>query len=308
MRVYIAVVLFIVACVTCVSGQALNPEFIHGRDYTFERMEATRAVNDAEDKGTIRLVTYVYRPLKNDRHEVILFSHGSTGGMIRSPKEPGDWPPPSIVRFFVSRGYTLVAPMRRGRGESSGTYVEECSFYLDQCTLAQQVAMTERSLREALLDSKAVIDQLILGRLAHRQSKILVGGISRGRFLSLMLAGERPELVKGVINFVGGWHSVSDKYSSSDNQLRLEAQTVRLTQAAKRTSAPSIWIYAARDPFYNEATTREFFRSWREAGGEAEYIFVANHSLPSGHAVASDAALWGRQVDDFLKTFDPVKR
>ena len=308
MRLFIAVILSVIAGATRVSGQALNPEFIHGRDYIFDRMVATRALYDAEDKGTIRLVAYVYRPIKNDRNEVVLFSHGSTGGMIRSPKEPSDWPPPSIVRFFVSRGYTLVAPMRRGRGESSGTYVEECAFYLDQCTLAQQVAMTDRSLREALLDTNAVIDQLILGRLIPRQSKIVVGGISRGGFLSLMLAGQRPEVVKGVINFVGGWHSVSDKYSSSDNQLRLDAQTVRLTQAAKRTSAPSIWIYAARDPFYNEATTREFFRSWREAGGQAEYIYVSDHSLPSGHAVASDPTLWGRQVDDFLKRVDPVKR
>ena len=139
--------------------------------WTFERMEAKRKVRDAEDIGTIRLVAYVYRPLKNDCREVILFSHGSTGGMIRSPKEPGDAPPPSIIRFFVSRGYTLVAPMRRGRGESSGTYVEECAFYLGQCTLAQQVALTERGLREAILDSNAVIDQLILGGLVPRNRK-----------------------------------------------------------------------------------------------------------------------------------------
>lgn len=307
MRIFMAAVLVVWAGAARGSGQALNPELVHGRDYTFARMVATRAVRDAEDKGTIRLVTYVYRPLKNDRREVLLFSHGSTGGLIRSPKEPGDWPPPSVVRFFVSRGYTFVAPMRRGRGESSGTYVEECAFYLGQCTLAQQVALTDRGLREALLDSDAVIDQLILGRLVPRQTKILVGGISRGGFLSLMLAGERPGLVKGVINFVGGWHSVSDKYPASDNKLRLDAQTVRLARAAKQTGAPSIWVYAARDPFYNESTSREFFRTWREAGGQAEYVFVAEHSLPSGHAVASDAALWGRQVDDFLKTIDPAK-
>ncbi len=306
MRFFMALVLLAVA--TPASGQALDPEFIHGRDYIFERMEARRAVHDAEDKGTIRLVAYVYRPLKNDRHEVVLFSHGSTGGLIRSPKEPGDAPPTSVIRFFVSRGYTLVAPMRRGRGESSGTYIEECAFYLGQCTMAQQVALTDRGLSEAIRDSNAVIDQLILGRLVPRQAKILVGGISRGGFLSLMLAGERPALVKGVINFVGGWHSVSDKYSASDNRLRLEAQTVRLARAAKQASAPSIWIYATRDPLYNETTTRAFFRSWNEAGRPAEYIWVADHALPSGHMVASDAALWRRQVDDFLAAIEPAKR
>ena len=78
MRVFIGLILFVAAAAD-VSGQALNPEFVHGRDYTFERMEAKRKLRDAEDKSTIRLVTYVYRPLKNDRREVVLFSHGSTG-------------------------------------------------------------------------------------------------------------------------------------------------------------------------------------------------------------------------------------
>jgi predicted acyl esterase len=30
------------------------------------------------------------------------------------------------VEFLVTRGYTVVAPTRRGRGESTGTYVEGC--------------------------------------------------------------------------------------------------------------------------------------------------------------------------------------
>jgi predicted acyl esterase len=90
-------------------------------------MTATRVVNDAEDKGTIRLVAYVYRPVNNDRKKVVLFSHGSTGGLAHSPKEALDAPPPPVVNYFVSRGYTLVAPMLGGRNESSGTYVEECS-------------------------------------------------------------------------------------------------------------------------------------------------------------------------------------
>jgi hypothetical protein len=68
MRAFAASFLFVVAIAAPASGQAINPEFVHGREYTFERMVAERVVNDALDKGTIRLLTYVYRPLKNDRH------------------------------------------------------------------------------------------------------------------------------------------------------------------------------------------------------------------------------------------------
>lgn len=308
MRVFAGFILFVAAVTADVSGQAINPEFVHGRDYTFERIEAKRKVNDAEDKGTIRLVTYVYRPLKNDRREVVLFSHGSTAGLARSPKEPLEAPPPAVIRFFVSRGYTLVAPSRRGRGESTGTYIEECSVYIGQCTVADQLALGERGIREALLDTDAVIEQLILGRIVPRDSKILAGGISRGGFLSLILAGERPKLVKGVVNFVGGWYGVTDRLTETENKQRLDDQKTRLTRAAKQTRVPTIWFYAARDPFYREGVPQELFRFWQDAGGQGEFVFINDHSLPSGHNVAANVALWERQTDAFLKAMNEVKR
>lgn len=305
MRVLLAAVFITFAAPVLTSAQALNPDLIFGRDYTFEKMEAKRKVHDAEDHGTIRLVTYVYRPLKNDRKEVVLFSHGSTAGMIRSPKEAMDGPPRSLIAFFVSRGYTFVAPMRRGRAESSGTYVEECAFYLGACTLAQQVELTARSLREAMSDTNAVIDQIILGRLVPRNSKFIAAGISRGGFLSLMLAGERPQAVKAIINFAGGWHSVTAKYPPADSKLRFDVQTVRLAQAGKHTTAPAIFIYAARDSFYDPNVSREFFRAWQEGGGKGEFVYIAEHKLANGHLVATDEGLWQRQIDEFLKTLGP---
>jgi pimeloyl-ACP methyl ester carboxylesterase len=290
-----------------VAAQALSPDFVHGVDYSFERMEATRTVNDAEDRGSIRLVSLVYRPLKNDNREVVLFSHGSTGGEIKSPKEPWEGPPQPVISFFVSRGYTVVAPMRRGRAESSGTYVEECAIYAGECTLANQTAMMERSVREAMLDTSAVIDQVILRRLMPPDGKLLLVGVSRGGFLSLMVASERPQQVKGIVNFVGGWLSVSSKYPEPDNTQRLKAQTDRLAKAGKESTPPSVWIYAARDPLYDEATTREFFRAYREAGGRGEYVFVRDHALPSGHNVASSLPLWRSPVDTFLKGLDSTR-
>ena len=310
MRMLIKVVLFVLAGATCASGQMVDAEFVYGRDYTFERMVATRKVHDAEDKGTIRLMTYVYRPLKNDRHEVVLFSHGSTGGLARSPKEPGggNAPPPGVVQFFVSRGYTVVAPMRRGRGESTGNYVEECSVYTGKCTNAESFALGDRAIKEALLDTDAVIDQLLIGRLVPRESKILLVGHSRGGFLSLILAGERPTLIKGVVNFAGGLYGVTDRFTALENQQRMDDQKARLTRAAKRASAPTIWFYAVRDPFYKDGVPQELHRYWQDAGGGAEFVFIARHSLPNAHLALSDPRLWEQQADAFLKTIETAKR
>jgi dienelactone hydrolase len=291
-----------------VSGQAINPDFVHGRDYTFERIEAKRTVRDEQDKAVIRLVSYVYRPVKNDRREAVLFSHGSIGAGARSPKEQGDAPPRDVIRFFVMRGYTLVAPMRRGRGESTGTYVEECSVYIGQCTTAEYFQLGDRALREALLDTDAVINQVILGRLVPRDSKIIALGISRGGFLSLILAGERPKLVKGVVNFVGGWYGVSDRITAEENQQRVDDQKARLIRAVKLSGAPSIWLYGARDPFYKEGVPRELYGYWKDVGRQSEFVYIDNHSLSSGHLIATSAMLWEKQVDAFLKPIEQTKQ
>ena len=278
----------------------LNPEWVYFRDYTFERMEATREVHDADDNGSIRLVAFVYRPVKNDRREVVLYSHGSTASLTRSPKEQGDAPPPGVLRFWLSRGYTVVAPMRRGRGESSGTYVEECAVYAGKCSPAEQVALSDRALREALQDTYAVIDQIIY-RLVPRTSRIIAAGHSRGGFLSLILAGERPPAVSAVVSFAGGWQAMNDRVTPEDHKHRVEIQAIPLRRAAKQTTAPSIWIYADRDPFYNEAGRQGLLHAWREAGGRAEYILITEHTLPNPHAVPSEPKYWVSQLDEFLK-------
>jgi dienelactone hydrolase len=304
MRISIGIILLTLIATVAVSAQSVESGFAWGRDYTFERMTATRVVNDAEDKGTIRLVAYVYRPLKNDRHKVVLFSHGSTGGLSRSPKEAMDAPPIPVIHFFVSRGYTLVAPMRRGRNESSGTYVEECSVFTGKCTADDQVAVGERAMKEALADTNAVIDQLILGKLALKESKILAAGISRGGFLSLVIAGERPTLVEGVVNFVGGWNAVTDKLTEIQVKQRMDDQKARLERAAKRFNGPSVWFYAARDPFYKDGVPQELYRYWTDAGGKGELVYIADHALQSGHVVAASPTLWNKQVQALLSRVD----
>jgi len=241
-----------------------------------------------------------HRPLRNDRHEAVIFSHGSTAGLQRSPREQYDAPPPAVIRYFVSRGYTLVAPLRRGRNESSGTYVEECSVYLKQCTAAEQTAQAETQLQSALADTNAVIDQLILGKLVPKESKLIAAGISRGGFLSLMLAGERPTQVKGVVNFVGGWRGVTERLSPDDLKQRMAFHASKLAAAAQKCKGASAWFYASGDPFYTDNAPREWFQAWQAAGGRGEFVYITDHNLPTGHAVAPNLALWQRQVDAML--------
>ena len=104
----------------------------------------------------------------------------------------------------------------------------------------------------------------------------------------------------GVVSFVGGLISISDKWPVEENLARLKLHQERLAAAGASRTAPSFWVYAARDTFYPDSTTRKFFRAYTEAGGKAEYFFVASHSLENGHLVATSLPLWEDAVDAFL--------
>ncbi len=284
------------------TADAAKPgSFRFGVDFTFERMYATRSVADDADVGEIRLVTFVYRPVRNDRHQVVLLSHGSLGGWNLQPKE-SIHPNPTVLQFFIERGYTVVAPFRRGVGDSGGRFVEECPYSAGLCTLEEYRQSAETGIDGAIADTDAVLDQVVFGRLVPADGKVVLAGISRGGFLSVLMAAERPDQVAAVINFVGGWLSITGKWSAAENTERMNVQHRLLAAAGCRAAAPILWIYGAGDPYFSEATTRAFFAAFREGGGAGEYVFIANHHQKDGHSVAGELAQWQLPVEQYLQS------
>jgi pimeloyl-ACP methyl ester carboxylesterase len=278
-------------------AQGPNPKPpIYGVHYSFERMIAERTVNDAHDKGTIRLVSYVYRPLLKDSGQVVVVLHGSTGGMVIAPGEANLGPGPS-VGFLIERGFTVVIPLRRGRSESSGQYVEECAFQAGKCSLAGYRELTRKGLADALASTEAVIEQVVMPYLKPKNGKFLLWGSSRGGVIALRYAAEHPQQVRGVVAVSPGWLSMTDKWPADENRERLTLQNSLMTDAA-RYKGQTLWVYADGDPFYPEALTRQLFASFSLAGGRGRYIQVKNHHLPNAHVPTE--SLWRADADSFL--------
>ncbi len=272
---------------------------VNGVDYRFTRMVTKRLVNDEADQGRIKLVSYVYRPLHHNRGDVVVILHGSTGGMASSPNEPlsvRGFP----IDFLLGRGITVVVPLRRGRAESTGTYVEECPYYPGRCTLADNRRMAGSALTDALASTDAVLDD-VFEKLAPRDGKIVLWGLSRGGFLALAVAAARPQQVHGVVAVSAGWLSIADEWPDDENAARLQFHESVLADAGSRFSGPTLWVYAARDPFYPDAVTRQFFGAWKSGGGAGRYLFIADHPAPSGHTPG--LGLWEADADKFLRKF-----
>ena len=295
----------VVAFATLVAGpagaQMPTPDPpIFGVDYSFERMVATRAVRDRFDQGPVSLVSYVYRPLKKDAGVVVMALHGSTGGLATSPAEPLAMRKlPLGFGFLLERGFTVVVPLRRGVAESGGTYVEECPYHAGKCSLADYRTVVETGLGDALASTDAVFEQIVLAKLKPRTGKVLLLGFSRGGFVALQFAASRPRQVHGVIAVSPGLMSVSDRWPAEENARRVSLQQKMVARTGATYKGPTLWVYAASDPFYRNSFPRQLFSSFQMSGGRGEFFFIDQHSLPNGHVPPFE--LWRPAAERFLR-------
>src|SRR5205823_3757679 len=144
-------------------------------------------------------------------------------------------------------------------------------FYPGDCSIEENTDRAEQGLQSALADTSAVLDQLVFGKLASADSKVVLIGPSRGGFLSIMLAAQRPKQIGGIVNFVGGWLSISDAWPKPVNERRLDFNVSHFSAAGKSVTAPSLWIYGGKDPNYSETVTRSFFAAYTAGGATAKY-------------------------------------
>jgi pimeloyl-ACP methyl ester carboxylesterase len=279
---------------------------VHGRDYLFQRAYVERQVADEHDRGTIRLACYVWRPIGSIRPTgVVIYSHGATGGDA-SEREPTNLPPRPFIGTMLRRGWTVISPMRRGVGESSGTYIEECSLRGDPaCDRDRFFALGVRGLDEALADTLAVADGVAPQFApADASPRLLMIGHSRGGILSLAFAAAHRERVRGVVNFSGGWFGNFAELTAEETARRRAFVEGRLAQDGAAFAGPTLWIYGVRDSRRDEAALLALPAAYVGGGGRAEWHYIREHNLPDGHHVITQPPLWQARLDAFLATLE----
>jgi dienelactone hydrolase len=226
---------------------------------------------------TWRLEATLYRPQPMGRWPVVVFNHGSTGmGRIPATQTSRF---PIVARYFVEQGWAVLVPMRRGRGQSEGSYQEGY-----QCG------------SEASGIDRAVEDLDGVFRFLREQpwvdvERLLIGGQSRGGLLAVVYAGRRPEAVKGVINFVGGW--MSEGCVPDANELFFR-------EAARTATVPMLWLYADQDFYYSASAIRRYRAAFEEGGGRGPFDLFPDIG-GNGHSLVQKPLFWRPAVDAYLQ-------
>jgi dienelactone hydrolase len=250
-------------------------------------LQGTTMVPVVVDGETVNLEMRIYRPATDGPFPTLVFNHGSTG-TGRDPSaftRPID--SPALARFFVARGWAVVMPARRGRGASEGLYDE--GFAPDRsrgytCDPALSIPGADRALR----DIEAAMDAILAMPFMDRD-RVVIGGQSRGGILSVAYAGHRPDQVKGVINFVGGWLGTGCPTASAVNQ--------ELFRRGASYPGDSLWLYGDPDAFYPLAHSRENFAAFQTTGGHGTF----SEFPTGGHNIIGYPDSWTPVLDAYLQ-------
>ena len=122
-------------------------------------------------------------------------------------------------------------------------------------------------------------------------TRLVLGGMSRGGFLSVVYPSVHPVNARGIINFSGGW--AADWCNTAFNE--------EMFGRAGRATLPMLWLYTENDRNYGPASIRAYHRAFTSAGGSAQLQLYPPIGSDGHDLLLRSVMVWQPAVDDFVK-------
>lgn len=237
---------------------------------------------------TLMLETTVYRPAGQGPFPIAILSHGSPRD-VNKRREEGRTTWTAQSQWFLSQGYAVAIPMRRGYANSEGGYVEDYGGCRDA------------DYRHAGLNS--AVD--ILGALAYFQSQpfiapkgALLVGQSAGGWGTLAASRGNPPGVAALLIFAAGRGSVRPGENCQPDRLVEAAR-----QWGREARVPTLWFSAENDSYFNPDLTKRMTEAYRAGGAPVTYTLMPAFRS-DGHSLFSHregVPIWSPVVEGFLR-------
>lgn len=230
--------------------------------------------------NSVELETTIFKPPGAGPFPLVIMNHGKALG---NPRKQARDRFIAISREFVSRGYAVVIPMRKGFSKSTGDYADfGCN-------------MTGNGQAQAD-DLQSALEYLVTQSWADKD-RILVAGQSYGGLATMAFGTRNFPGVKGLINFAGGLkvHGGSCQWQAS----LVEA----FTEYGAKTALPSIWFYGENDHHFGPQLAAKMHDAYVQAGGHAKLIAYGPFKKDA-HGMSGSregVKIWWPETEKFLK-------
>jgi dienelactone hydrolase len=238
--------------------------------------------------SSVELEAIVVRPDDGQPHPLAILNHGSPRLPEQRPKMSpyGMW---AQATAFARRGWVAVAFLRRGYGESGGSWAENyggCAnpdYASAGRTGASDIAAVAKFMRAQPYVSKA---------------KWISVGVSAGGFATLALTADAPPDLAAAISFAPGRGSRGPDTVCGENRL-----IAAFADYGRTSRIPVLWISAENDHFFGPRLVAQLTAAFTKGGGNV--TFVATPAFADdGHKLFSAVdgiPIWSPIVDQFLQ-------
>jgi pimeloyl-ACP methyl ester carboxylesterase len=192
--------------------------------------------------------------------------------------------PLSQARLFVSAGFVVAVPMRRGYGQSEGSMP---SFSCDIHGTAQEEAK----------DIVAAVRHLQTLPCVKADAITLLG-VSAGAPASLAAAASIGPAVTGVVNMAGGRRLRGARAKDCYPQELFAA----FSRWGAEVAVPTLWLYASNDSVFPAPLVAECLSRFQASGGKAVFAEIpvyrgdAHDIFSNVHAMP----VWAAKILEFL--------
>lgn len=248
------------------------------------------------DGKRVRLEAGMYRPSGPGPFPLVIFNHGTSS---RNPAQLRLQRPDyqAASSWFVSRGFLVIIPMRRGYGRSDGPVAD---LPMDgntgrTCANPDYRSAGEESARDVL----AVLDWA-RARSDVDASRVILAGHSAGGWAVVAAMSQGPPVLGGII-FAGGRGGNGRDFVCRPSELVAAARDFGVG-----SRLPTIWLYGENDHFFGPKLARAMFDAFTAPHPSLD-TFVA---LPAygrdGHQIIDSGQatydLWTPPVETFLRS------
>jgi dienelactone hydrolase len=279
-------------------ARAATPEIDGAKS---EDTEITRGVDTREQiysvpvidgRGrTLFLKTRLCRPAGDGPSTLVSINHGSPPNAADRPKMKLGSCQQQAAQWFLSRGYVVAFALRRGYGETGGTWAEDQG--------GCQSPDYFRAGLETARDIDAVVNFATNLPFVKREGAVVVGQSAGGWGTIAYDSAQHPKVAAFIV-MAGG------RGGHRNQQPNNNCRTDLLVEAAKRygasVSTPMLWIYAANDSYFGPPIVRAMWRGFTAAGGTGD-LEQPGPYMEDGHHLffgPGGSDVWGPLVERYL--------